>query len=417
MTVEVREAGGLVVKLIASATVLSGPLSDQVVVTTGPDRPKHSETEVKAGFGDRLFDWRNRLLASPRFQRWASAFPLTRPIARRRARTLFDLCAGFVYSQVLVACVRLRLFDALARGARTLAELSVELSLPPDAAICLLDAAVALQLVERRGDQRFGLGILGAALAGNPGVTAMIEHHALLYADLRDPVALLRGEQGDTALGRLWPYANAVRAADLESHEVATYSALMAASQPLVAADVLAAYRLDRHNCLLDLGGGDGTFLIEAASAAPDLKLMLFDLPAVADRARARFEAAGLASRAKAFGGDFRTTTLPSGADIISLVRVVHDHDDDVALAILSAAWRALPPGGTLLVAEPMAGTPQAAGVGAYFAFYLLAMGSGRPRRQEELAALLHAAGFLGVRLLPTRRPMLVRVLLASKEA
>ena len=47
-----------------------------------------------------------------------------------------------------------------------------------------------------------------------------------------------------------------------------------------------------------------------------------------------------------------------------------------------------------------MAGTPDAEGVGAYFAFYLLAMGSGRPRRTDELTALLHTAGFTGVRLL-----------------
>jgi demethylspheroidene O-methyltransferase len=68
-----------------------------------------------------------------------------------------------------------------------------------------------------------------------------------------------------------------------------------------------------------------------------------------------------------------------------------------------------------VLLAEPMAGTPAAGGVEAYFNFYLLAMGSGRPRRAEELTALLHTAGFTGVRLLPTRRPMLVRVLTATK--
>ncbi|MCC7280468.1 MAG: methyltransferase, partial [Chromatiaceae bacterium] len=50
---------------------------------------------------------RNRLLASPAFQRWAVDFPLTRPIAQRRARALFDVTAGFVYSQILFACVRL----------------------------------------------------------------------------------------------------------------------------------------------------------------------------------------------------------------------------------------------------------------------------------------------------------------------
>ena len=52
---------------------------------------------------DRIHASLDGLLASPRFRRWAAAFPLTRPIARRRARELFDLCAGFVYSQVLLA--------------------------------------------------------------------------------------------------------------------------------------------------------------------------------------------------------------------------------------------------------------------------------------------------------------------------
>jgi demethylspheroidene O-methyltransferase len=238
----------------------------------------------------------------------------------------------------------------------------------------------------------------------------MVEHHALLYADLRDPVALLRNEQPDTALGRLWPYAGggATGAGD-----VADYSRLMAASQPLVAADILAAYRFDRHRCLLDLGGGDGTFLATVAASAPDLKLMLMDLPAVADRATARFKAAGLAERAQAFGGDFRAGPLPPGADVISLVRVVHDHDDDAAVAILRNVRQALPRGGTLLIAEPMDETPGAETVGAYFTFYLLAMGSGRPRSAATLTAMLKEAGFPTVDQLPTHRPMLVRVLRA----
>ncbi len=102
---------------------------------------------------------------------------------------------------------------------------------------------------------------------------------------------------------------------------------------------------------------------------------------------------------------------MPRGADIVSLIRVIHDHDDAAALTILRAARAALPPGGTLLLAEPMAGTRGAEPVGAYFNFYLLAMGSGRPRRAEELMALMREAGFSRVRPIATRRPMLARVL------
>ena len=114
-------------------------------------------------------------------------------------------------------------------------------------------------------------------------------------------------------------------------------------------------------------------------------------------------------------GGDFHGG-LPAGADTISLVRIVHDHDDAAAQALLRAAYAALPPGGSLLIAEPMAGTPGAEPVGdAYFGFYLLAMGSGRPRRAEELRAMLAAAGFTATHEHPTRRPLLARVLRAQK--
>ena len=370
--------------------------------------------EPPASWLDPWLDRRDRLLASPRFQRWASAFPLTRPLARRRARALFDLCAGFVYAQVLSACVQLRLFDVLAEGPLSVPAIAARVSLSEEATERLLRAAASLRLIERRRAERFGLGPLGAAMIGNPGIAAMVEHHRLLYHDLQDPVALLRGEQPDTELARYWPYAASDRPADLTLQQVDAYSALMAASQPLVAEEVLDAYPLGRHRCLLDVGGGEGAFLAAAAARSPQLQLILFDLPAVAERGEARLAASGLAGRTTAVGGDFRTE-LPAGADVVSLVRIVHDHDDATALAVLRAARRALPPDGTLLLAEPMSGTPGAEPVSdAYFGFYLLAMGRGRPRTPDELRTLLQAAGFDRVRLVPTRRPLLTRLMVGK---
>ena len=373
---------------------------------------------IEAGMDalDRWLGVRDKLLASQRFQRWAAAFPLTRLIARRRARALFDLCAGFVYSQVLLACVRLRVFDMLLEGPQTIVVLARRMSLSTDAAARLLRAAASLRLVEPRGRERFGLGSLGAALVGNPAVVAMIEHHALLYADLQDPVALLRAERPDTALSRYWPYAGtAATSHDLSAERVAAYSALMSVSQPLIAEDVLDAYPLGRHRSLLDIGGGEGTFLRAAARRAPGLRMILFDLPAVAARAQAQIAAAGLAERAAVVGGDFLSDPLPQGADIASLIRVLHDHDDASVLAILRAARRALPETGTLLVAEPMSGTPGAEPIGdAYFGLYLLAMGRGRPRTPEEYDSLLRAAGFGRVAVMATRRPLLARVIVAN---
>ncbi len=109
---------------------------------------------------------------------------------------------------------------------------------------------------------------------------------------------------------------------------------------------------------------------------------------------------------------------LPAGADLVTLVRVLHDHDDAVVMALLRRACAALTPGGRILIAEPMAGTQGAERMGAaYFGVYLLAMGQGRPRRAEELLARLSRAGFVRPRALRMRVPLIVSVLVAERPA
>ncbi|MEY6433989.1 methyltransferase [Thioalkalicoccus limnaeus] len=363
---------------------------------------------------DRALGVRDRLIASPRFQRWVAGVPIVRKVAQRRARAVFDLVAGFVYSQILFACVRLKLFDALVEGPRSIVDLAERLSLSVDAAERLLRAAAALGLAQRRANGDYGLGELGAAVVGNPGIAAMVEHHAILYADLHDPVALLRGEEKDTLMANYWPYAAGGRTDELAAERLVEYSALMSASQPLIASDVIDAYPFERHRCLLDVAGGEGTFLAAVGARVPALRLMLFDLPVVADRARARFAQVGLADRAEAVGGDMLADPLPEGADLVSLVRVVHDHDDVGVEAIFRSVRRMLPDDGALIVAEAMSDTPGAEPIGdAYFGFYLLAMGRGRSRTPDEIIALLRKAGFTRCEILPTRRPMLVRLVVA----
>ena len=390
-----------------------------VAVTPAQNIVKVDKPSVFAGLMDRFFAFRDRCLTSPRFIRFAETFPLTRIIARREASALFDLCSGFVYSQVLLACVRLRLFDLLKPGPLTVEEIAHRLNLSEDVAGRLLTAAVGLRLVERRGSGRYGLGGLGAAMLTSPGLAIMVEHHALLYRDLDDPVRLLRNESPAPAqdssgkvtnFSAYWPYAEGDTGATREA--VTDYTGLMAATQPAIAQEVLDAYDFKSHRRLMDVGGGNGTFLLNVARRAPHLELVLFDVPAVAELAAAKFKEAGIAGRATVAGGDF-LKHLPKGADVISLVRVLLDHDDETALGILRSARAALPQGGVLLVAEPMAETPGAEKVAAYFSFYLMAMGRGRPRTEQQLQVLLREAGFQHIARRSTCQPLLVRLLVA----
>jgi demethylspheroidene O-methyltransferase len=141
---------------------------------------------------------------------------------------------------------------------------------------------------------------------------------------------------------------------------------------------------------------------------------MLFDLPPVAALARVRVAAQKRDDQIQVVGGDFVRDPLPTGADVVTFVRVLHDHDDTRVLNLLQAAARSLPPGGRVVIAEPLA---QARGAetmgGAYFAFYLLAMGRGSTRSPAQYAALLAAAGFEAPQEMPTRVPLQTGVLVA----
>jgi demethylspheroidene O-methyltransferase len=333
---------------------------------------------------------------------------------------VFDLMAGFVHTQVLLSCVRLRIFEHLQRGPKTLAELATLCEQPEAGLQRLIQSAITLRVLEKRSGLRYGLGALGKPIASHPGIAAMIEHNQLLYQDMADPVAMLQNDWHGS-MAAYWPYADAqvAQASQREGQAqqlAARYSELMAASQGFVIQELLAAYPFEEHQCVLDVGGGKGRWISELAHAYPDLSLMLFDLPGVANVANAFLQQQGVAQRVSLKAGDFTQNDLPLGADLVTLVRVAHDHPDEVVLALLKNIHRALPPGGTLLIAEPMAQDAGEASVSdAYFHFYLLAMGSGRLRTPTELFALMRQAGFGHLEIAPSPMPLHAKVLVGRK--
>lgn len=365
----------------------------------------------------RFSEWRNRLLANPGFRHWAQRLPGLRSITRKRARALFSITSGFVNSQVLAACLELDLFKQLADGPQAVAALAAANRLTEERMRRLLLAAHSLALLEQRGNDRYGLGPHGAVLNADPGLEALARHHRALYRDLADPVALLRDPAPATELSRLWPYAAHADRASIATEAVADYTALMGASQAMVAEQVLQAFSFASFPSLLDVGGGNGSFVSHVAARYPQLQLALSDLPAVAPLARQRLQQAGLAERVTVHGGDFHRAPLPPGQALISLVRILHDHDDAPVAQLLASCHQALLPGGTLLIAEPMLDAPGAEDMGAaYFGFYLLAMGSGRARSIGELSDMLRQAGFKHIRSHRTALPLVCSVLSAQRQ-
>ena len=378
------------------------------------------DSSRKTPWRDRINATMDRWMTSDAMYRWSTTNVLSRWVTRRRARQVFDLMAGFVYSQVLLACVRLGILERVAERPRTLDELAQLCNVPAAGLQRLLNSALALRLIEPRGQGRFGLGALGAPVAGHAGIRAMIEHHAVLYQDMQDPVALLRDQLKTGQMAQYWPYALEGEQRELQAaaqeEKFSRYSDLMSSSQPFVVDEIFSSYSFSEHRCVLDVGGGQGTFTARLARHAPHLQLKMFDLPQVANLAKANFARQGLGSRARVFEGSFLTDALPQGADLVTLIRIAHDHPDADVKTLLRAIYAALPEGGTLLLAEPMAQEPGHTPQGdAYFHFYLLAMGSGRLRTAGELMGLMAEAGFTQMRLLSNPMPLQTQILTAQK--
>lgn len=353
-----------------------------------------------------------RAAQSPRFHALAARTPVLRRFARHQGRAMFDLVQGFVASQMLVALVQLEVFSKLTPAPQSVEDMAKSCDMPAASMQILLQAGAGLGLLARRRDGRFDLTARGAALMAVPGLAGMIAHHSAFYADLADPVALLRGG-GQTQLSQVWPYVFGAGAAQ-DPARAARYSQLMADSQALVAAEVLASLPLRGITRLMDVGGGTGAFLAAVGARYPNLQMDLFDLPAVLQGAAQRLGPMG--ARVRLHGGSFRDDPLPRGADAISLIRVLYDHSDDTVAALLSAVYAALPQGGQLIVAEPMSGGAQPdVHTDVYFSLYTFAMQTGRTRSADEIATLLTKAKFSEIRIIKGYQSFIASTLHARK--
>ncbi|MFD1939778.1 MULTISPECIES: methyltransferase [Nonomuraea] len=164
---------------------------------------------------------------------------------------------------------------------------------------------------------------------------------------------------------------------------------------------------------VVDVGGGNGTFLIGLLSRLRHLRGTLFDQPHVVAAAPDLLREAGLADRCTVVGGSF-FDGVPAGADAYLLKRVLWSWGDDRAHQLLSEIRAAMREDSRLLLHEPVAAPGDSDEVGKAYDLILLAMGGGCARTEEQLRVLLGGAGLRISRVIPTPMFPLVEVVPAT---
>ena len=201
---------------------------------------------------------RDRILLNDRLRSFMESSTILKPFIRSQANEIFDLVSGFVYSQILYACVSLDLFEKLRHGPITLETLSKSCGIKFLEMKRLIDGAAALGLLEKRQEGLIGLGYKGVVILTKPSISVLVKHHSTLYKDLIDPITILQRKNTSTSLGSFWPYAqNQKNDSSQITPEVARrYSDVMSISQPLISEQICSTYNFRRHKKILDLGGG-----------------------------------------------------------------------------------------------------------------------------------------------------------------
>ena len=306
------------------------------------------------------------------------------------AAFVLDLLAGRCRAQALSTAATLGLADRLAGGPKSAAELAAELGGEARPLERLLELLSSLGVCEPAGDGRFGLTARGAALRGDAlGPLAAFLGSSVVWDPWSRLAEALRAGNG-TAFER--------------THRRTLYAHLARDPQTARAYDAaIEAYTRDEIAALgerrefaaarrvVDVGGGRGASLAALLRRWPALRGVLVDLPHVSGPARARL-AEELPGRVEVVEGDY-FEELPAGADLYLLKHVLHNWDDERAVALLRRVREALAPGGAALVIEAVLAPVDSADSARLLDLEMLVLTGGRERRKPEWRRLFHAAG------------------------
>jgi hypothetical protein len=307
---------------------------------------------------------------------------------------IYALQDGAVRAQALAFALTIGLFDRLEEGPLTREGIGEAFGLAPRVLPALLAFLASNGLVARRDD---------GAFANTPAASAFLVRRSPRYAGGRG--LLFQGFfpaiahlPESLATGRPWtPDGQHDMFSSFSAEEQRWFAEGMYANAVHGGRSLAEVVDFSGFRSLLDVGGNSGGYAIALAHANPGLRATIFDLEAVRELAQERIAAAGLPDRGGFVAGSFFADELPRGHDVVLLSSILHDWDDGDCMAILGRCHRAMEPGGTIVVAEPMLAEestgpdhPAASGL-------TMALLGGENRTRRRIAEMLEAVGFTGL--------------------
>ena len=258
-------------------------------------------------------------------------------------REISNLAYGFIGSKVLFSALNARIFELLAKGPRTLADLERETRIPGNRLVTLLTACTSLGLLEGGADgYRNAPASQQYLVAASPmyfGDYFRFQIDRQIYPLLENLDAALRGQAPATLYGFM------VNPAEAEYFSRAQHAgSLGPAAVVAKQVDLTGAMRL------LDVAGGSGAFSITLCRRFAALRATVLDFPTVTPVTLRYIGEAGLTDRIGVLPGDALQSAWPGGQDAVLLSYLLSAVSGEAIPRLGRLAYEALQPGGQLLV-------------------------------------------------------------------
>jgi hypothetical protein len=312
-----------------------------------------------------------------------------------------QLATGYWVSQALYVAAKLRIAELLKDSPRTTDELAAECGAHAPSLYRVLRMLASCGVFAEDSEGRFAMTPLAEMLQSGPGSMRAMTLHLGEGPSWAAWGALLDSVQtGETAFvhangKEVFPYY----AEHPESNE--PFNQAMTDYSGAVISAIMPEYDFSGFAKIVDVGGGHGSLLSAILKANPQARGVLFDLPPAIEGARTALEAAGLQDRCELVGGDF-FESVPQGGDAYVLKHIIHDWDEERALAILRNVRAAMADGGRLLLVETVIPEGNNPSFSKFSDVHMMVMTGGQERTEAEYAALFRKAGFALTRIVRT---------------
>jgi len=305
---------------------------------------------------------------------------------------LMEMANAFRVSRLILTAHELRIFDFLREGGRTSSEIARLLGTHPRATDRLMNALVAIGLLQK-SEQVFS----------NTGFSAR-------YLVTGSP-AYLMGMSHLTHLWRTWnTLTHCVAAGTTVTMEKEindrpedwreSFIAAMHSRAGQQAIEVAKVLDLPDHGTMLDVGGGSGVFSFAFIAHKPDLKAVVFDLPNILPFTKKYILNAGMETSVTTMEGNYLTDSLGEGFALTFMSAIIHINDPAENELLIRNGADSLVSGGQLVILDHfMDESRTEPAAGALFALNMLVgTDHGDTYTEEEVRLWMEKAGLEGIR-------------------